>query len=147
MPEVNFGFEGIADLIKEVGQEIQLCQRLKMQTGDRDYGIGDDYRLDCRKVIAYAVQDKYSQIALGNGNSSTSGGYTCYISAQKVTRDEFVETTRVLLLDRVYQVEYTLGHVDRDVLRLHQLKLVPSIEPASISQSQPDAVYEDYGAS
>jgi hypothetical protein len=140
----NFDFEGIADLIKEVGQDIQLCQRIKISAGDRDYGISDDYRFECRKVLAYAVQEGYSQIAVGTGNSSTAGGYTCYISAEYVDRNEFTETTRIILLDRTYQVQYTLNHVDRGVLRLHQLKLIPIVEPAAIGRIQPDSVYDDY---
>lgn len=147
MRELNFDFEGIQDLIKEVGQDIQLCQRIKTTDGDRDYGIADDYQLDCRRVLAYAVQEGYSQIAVGTGNSSTLGGYTCYISAEKVSRAEFVETTRIVLLDRIYQVQYMLGHVDRGTIRLHQLKLVPTIEPAAIGSSQPDSIYDDRGIS
>jgi hypothetical protein len=147
MRPLNFDFEGIADLIKEVGQDIQLCQRVKTDSGQRDYGVAADYRLDCRKILAYAVQESYSQIAVGSSNSSTTGGYTCYISAQEVQRNEFIETTRVVLLDRIYQVQYMLEHVDRGVLRLHQIKLVPTVEPAAIGRSQPDNVYEDYGVS
>ncbi len=143
MRELNFDFSGIQDLIKEVGQDIQLCQQIKTTDGDRDYGVANDYRLDCRRILAYAVQEGYSQIAIGTGNSSTSGGYTCYISAEKVLRTEFVETTRIVLLDRIYRVQYMLGHVDRGILRLHQLKLVPTIEPAAIGLNQPDPVYDD----
>jgi hypothetical protein len=146
MRPLNFDFEGIADLIQEVGQDIQLCQRVKISAGDRDYGLADDYRLDCRKILAYAVQESYAQIAIGTGNSSTAGGYTCYISAEKVAREEFTETTRIVLLDRIYQVQYTLNHVDRGILRLHQLKLIPVVEAAAIGKSQPDPIYEDYGA-
>ena len=122
MRDLNFDFEAIADLIKEAGEQIQLCQRTKIQTGDRDYGIGDDYALNCRRVLAYAIRESYSQIAIASNNTSTLGGYTCYISAEKVLRTEFTESTRIILLDKLYQVQYTLGHVDRGILRLHQLK-------------------------
>lgn len=142
MRELNFDFEGIADLIAEVGQKIQLCQRTKSQTGSSDYGVSNDYQLDCKLVMAYAVPESYSQIALGNNNNTTTGGYTCYISAQKVKRSEFTEQTRIVWLDRIYQVQYQLEHLDRGRPRLHQLKLVPSIEPSSINSSQPDSIYD-----
>lgn len=143
MRELNFDFTGIADLIQEVGQNIQLCQRTKAQTGNRDYGVSNDYQLTCKVVLGYAVPETYSQIALGNNNNSTVGGYTCYISAEKVKRSDFNEQTRIVWLDRIYQVQYQLEHLDRGHPRLHQLKLVPSIEPSSVNSSQPDPIYND----
>lgn len=142
MREQNFDFEGIADLIHEVGQNIQLCQRIKAQSGDRDYGVSSDYELVCKVVLGYAVPESYSQIALGNNNNSTVGGYTCYISAEKVKRSDFNEHSRIVWLDRIYQIQYQLEYLDRGRSRLHQLKLVPSIEPSSVNSSQPDFTYD-----
>lgn len=147
MRELNFDFEGIADLIKEHGQQIQLCQRLKTNQNDRDYGVTDDYQLTCRPIIAYTTPESYSQIALQAGNSSTVGGYTCYVSAQTVDRTEFTAASRIIWLDRIYQIQYQLEHLDRGVPRLHQLKLVPSIEPAAVNPTQPDGNFNDYGVS
>lgn len=147
MRELNFDFASIKDVIKEFDQNIQLCQQVRTQEGDRDYGLADELRLDCRRVLAYAVAESLSQIAFGGGNSSTSGGYTCYISAEAVSRSEFTESTRIILLDRVYQVQYILGHLDRGILRLHQLKLIPPKESRQVNQAQPDTLFNDYDIS
>lgn len=128
----------ILDLIAEVGCDLQLCVRSRIQEANSEYGSPQEEGATCRPVRGYVVPERFSEIQVEGSQEVRGGGYIAYITPEDLKKEDLNEGATIAYDAQNYDVEYLLGIQHRGQVILHKLRLPRS----KSSVKQPDMVLE-----
>jgi hypothetical protein len=120
----------ILDLIAEVGQPLQLCDRSTLAPAQPEYGFPAQQSYSCRKVQGYIVPivqgflaEQLASITPLETGKLNQGDLVAYIAGTDLAPDSLTDQT-TLVVDRLtYQVQYLRSIYHQGKTLLHLLRL------------------------
>lgn len=120
----------ILDLIAEVGQPLQLCDRSASTPAQPEYGFPAQQSYSCRNIRGYIVPvvqgflaEQLASVTPLETGKLKQGDLVAYIAGADLILDSLTDQT-ILVVDRfTYQVEYLRSIYHQGKILLHQLRL------------------------
>lgn len=95
----------ILELIKEVGQVIELCEKTGGAAADVNLGMPSSSELSCRTIRAYCVSINMRALPQDVAQTIMSGDRTLYVLARDLNPSELTGHSFIRFEGRIYQIE------------------------------------------